>query len=64
MFRKFEFWAGVSFLFAVQSLFQDFLGRDAYVAQVREHWISSSISVPLALVVLVVIVALDRKKGD
>lgn len=42
---------------AAMSLYQDALGLDAYIALAREHWINPAISVPCAVVSLVVVVA-------
>jgi len=38
---------------AARSLWQDWLGQDAYVMHVREHWVSASLTVPVAFLLLV-----------
>jgi hypothetical protein len=45
--------AGVALYAAVQSLWEDFLGRDRYVRAVSDGWVSARITVPLALLLLV-----------
>lgn len=46
---------GIVFYAAVVSLYQDFLGKDAYIEACKNHWIDPSISVPIAIGMLVII---------
>lgn len=44
------FFIGSTFILACWGLFQDFMGKEGYIEHVREHWVSSSISVPIFIV--------------
>lgn len=44
---------------AFTSLYQDFLGREKYIQMVEAHWVDSSFSVPVALLMIVVAVILQ-----
>lgn len=46
--------SGISTTLAFISLHQDALGQEAYIAEVRSHWLSYWVSVPAALSLLVV----------
>ncbi len=52
------FWVGVLTTIACESLIQDAMGRDAFVQYVQTHWVAGWVSVPIAIVALVVAVAL------
>ena len=45
-----HFCCGAAVAFAAMSLFQDFMGKDAYLELARSQWISWKISVPLCLI--------------
>lgn len=54
-----EFWRGVVAALCVSSLGQDVMGRE----WVASHWLSSSISVPLALLGLLFVVVVSATGG-
>lgn len=39
-------------MMAIQSIHQDILGKEAYIATVRAHWVSEWVTIPLALIML------------
>jgi hypothetical protein len=57
-----SFWNGWICALAVMSLHQDYYGQEAYIALMRDHWIPSHISVPLACVFLVVFVGREIRE--
>ncbi len=52
------FWSGLFLSTAIRSLLQDSVGLEGYIEHLRNHWVDASITVPLALVLLVVTVAM------
>ena len=50
---KTKFWNGVFTYIAIESLIQDYYGKDAWLARAAEHWADASITVPVALIILV-----------
>lgn len=58
-----SFHAGVVFAICIESLVQDALGREGYIAVVRAHWISGWITVPIALVGLTLALAAHWHAG-
>lgn len=44
-----KFLAGMLCAFALESLQQDYMGKEAYIAMCQNHWISADITVPLAI---------------
>jgi len=44
---------GLIYARACESLFQDYLGKNEYIHRVTNGWISASITVPLALLILI-----------
>lgn len=48
------FWCGFVNACAVASLYQDYWGLEKMQELMADHWIDSSISVPIAIVVLVI----------
>lgn len=57
MSKRTGFWAGFVMALALHSLYQDALGRDRYIESVRVGWVSAWVSVPLALLALLLSVA-------
>jgi hypothetical protein len=53
--RYFGFKEGFMTFGAIFSLSQDFVGQEAYLEHVQNHWTSWKISVPVALVALVLV---------
>jgi len=51
------FWIGAVVSMAVYSLFQDFLGRDRFLAFARDGWVDAVVSVPIAVGLLGVAMA-------
>jgi len=49
------YWAGIVTAYCVISLHQDILGQEAYLHWIQEHWVSWKITVPIAVVLLVVV---------
>lgn len=51
-----KFWngfaAGMTAIAAIQSLRQDYIGKEAYLMEVDIHWASAAITVPIALILL------------
>jgi hypothetical protein len=45
---------GVSIMTCVQSIYQDALGQERYIALARSHWVDPAISLPIAIALLVV----------
>ena len=56
-----SFVAGICFVVALRSLYQDLLGLDNYIEIVRSCWISWKVSVPFAIVILLSIPIFLRK---
>ena len=52
------FWAGAFMLSAFHSLFQDWLGLEGYVEFAQRCWVSGAFTVPLALALLGISIAL------
>jgi len=44
-----KFFAGMICAFALESLQQDYMGKEAYIVMAQNHWISGYITVPLAI---------------
>ena len=55
--------AGIAVACGSTSLYQDYLGKEAYLASVAAHWTSWVYTVPPALLMLVVgiVLLIDRK---
>jgi hypothetical protein len=51
---------GAIMALALHSLFTDLLGKEKYMRWVEDHWVSSSITIPFALIILVVLFAAVR----
>lgn len=49
-----RFLAGFCTALSLVSLHQDWLGRETYIASVRDNWASPMVSVPVALAILLV----------
>lgn len=47
------FWRGVISYACTTSLLQDLIGKEGYIQRVQEHWVDSSITIPVAVCVLV-----------
>ena len=47
------FLSGVMFSLSWLSLMQDSFGKDGYIAYVETHWVSGSITIPLAAFLLI-----------
>jgi len=45
---------GALILSAIGSLHQDWIGRDAYIQLVQRHWVDARVTVPIAIVALVI----------
>ena len=50
-----HFWAGVLFACCTISLYQDYLGREAYAQHVLDNWVSMYYTVPMAIVMLLLV---------
>lgn len=50
------FFIGNVFAASCLGLLQDFLGKEAYIEHVRNHWVSSSFSVPLFIVAILAVI--------
>ncbi len=51
MFTK-DFFMGWLFCGCIYSIYQDILGKETYIYYLQNYWMSSYISLPLALIVL------------
>ena len=51
---------------AISSLYQDWIGKDAYIEKCQNEWISPHITVPFALILLILVfpVVLKIVKGE
>lgn len=58
------FLAGAMLSTAIESLHQDMLGLDRYVAAVRAEWMSPMITVPVAMFAVVTSILLYHSKGE
>ena len=47
------FVAGMFFINGLNSLFQDLLGKEAYIQFIKKYWISSWLTVPIALFMII-----------
>lgn len=56
-----KFWAGVLTHMATISLYQDFHGKQGYIDLIRKNWIDASITVPFALILIVIAIYLYLK---
>ena len=56
--------AGIIMYSAVNSLYQDVIGKEGYIERISNGWISSWITVPLAILFLVVSVWLYKQKDE
>lgn len=45
---------GALIMSAANSLYQDYLGRDAYVELIQRHWVDARVTVPIAIVALII----------
>lgn len=45
---------GVLICLSVRSLQQDYRGRDAYIELVQRHWVDARVTIPIAIVALVI----------
>lgn len=48
-----KFWLGYFAALAVTGLMQDIIGKEDYLRMARDNWVSSPITIPLELAVLV-----------
>ena len=62
--RNLGFIKGFLVCLALGSLYQDIIGKAAYIAHVQNHWIDGSITVPLALIAIVWVVFYKPNKKD
>jgi len=46
------FYAGILFYASINSIIQDIMGKEGYINYVNLHWIDSSVTFPLAIVLL------------
>lgn len=46
------FWAGFLFHFGLNNLWMDFIGKERYIQEVQEKWISGNITVPIEIACL------------
>lgn len=51
--------SGALSIIAILSLWQDYLGQEAFIQMARDHWVDAAYSVPLALFLLLVSIAAD-----
>jgi hypothetical protein len=58
------FWCGVFAHAAYYSLMQDFVGQKNYMKLVQERWISAWITVPLAIIALLVIFMVKKAEDN
>ncbi len=47
---------GVFFWWAINSLYQDIIGKEAYLQNVQTNWVDGSITIPIAIGVLFFVV--------
>ena len=47
-------WSGILACLAISSLFQDYFGKVAYIEHINNHWVSWTITVPMAIIMLIV----------
>lgn len=59
-----KFLAGAAFHSAIMSLFQDCIGKEGYIDIVNRHWIDPRISVPIALLIVVLSMMMFFEKKD
>ncbi len=52
---KVTFFDGILTCVALVSLRQDLMGKDAYIEWCQRNWVSGSITIPLAIIVLLFI---------
>lgn len=57
-----KFWAGWISYGAIRSLIQDYWGPDKMIQMVKEDWIDASITVPLALAMIIISICLYFKE--
>lgn len=50
-----NFWRGIITALCGVSLYQDFLGKEEYIRRVEACWTDSNVSVPLAVLVLIIV---------
>lgn len=48
------FYAGMFMTLAIHSFYQDYYGKEAYIKHISENWTSAYISVPLAIIFIIV----------
>ena len=57
--------SGWMFKSAYDSLIQDVMGMEKYIAAVQEHWITAWVTAPLSIILIIVFVGIvkdERKK--
>lgn len=59
-----SFWRGFVACWMVTSLIQDYIGKEAYLKKVEEGWIDASITVPIAIIVLIYVLVGEWKNDD
>lgn len=59
-----SFWRGFVACWAVTSLIQDYIGKEAYLKKIEEGWIDASITVPIAITVLMYVLVGEWTKDN
>lgn len=59
-----DFWRGIWTYIALESLTQDFIGKEAYLQHASEHWADACITVPVALFILGVVIVWRKGEQD
>ena len=53
--------SGALFYACITSLYQDIYGKGRYLAMVEDYWVDAWITVPLAIVVMILVVSIWHK---
>lgn len=56
--KRMGFWSGVLLITALRSLYQDWHGLEDYIESIQQYWVSALFTVPLALVIFAISIAL------
>ncbi len=59
-----KFGAGIMLGISTFSLFQDIMGKEAYIEYLHNHWVSGWVTVPLALICFVYALWVGLIKND
>ena len=59
-----KFLSGILVYSAINSLYQDMIGKEAFLERVNNNWYPAYITVPLAIIILIAALVLYFKKSE